>query len=441
MFRSPEREAFLRTALRSLRPGRARAALERELRGHMDDAAEAYRAQGLTPEEAEARAVASMGDPRALARQIRQAHRPAAPVGALALLAALGAASAVLQTASQGPGALASPLLALALGGALAAVLLYANGSARAQELLYVKNSGRALLEGDLSAGAKLARSGDYLLVRLTGPWGWWAWPALLALPLALGLRLCRTARRAPDPEGAAVAAACAAALLARTAAYALANLGWTATEPNLPVLRGRPRGGLRGARGRRAAAPLAPGGKRWYALSLRGVAPRGEERARMRRENELRILPVGPENRAACLGLRTAPGQEGFVESVEDCLREAQGYGAWRPVALLRGEEVVGFAMYGFFPMYKPAGRVWLDRLLIGAAHQGRGYGRAALGLLLARLRAEYGNRDVYLSVVAGNEAAARLYASFGFVRTGEKDIGGEEVYVRRAEEMLPPS
>ena len=141
-----------------------------------------------------------------------------------------------------------------------------------------------------------------------------------------------------------------------------------------------------------------------------------------MRRENELRILPVGPENRAACLGLRTAPGQEGFVESVEDCLREAQGYAAWRPVALMRGEEGVGFAMYGFFPMY-------------------RGYGRAALGLLLARLRAEYGNRDVYLSVVAGNEAAARLYASFGFVRTGEKDVGGEEVYVRRAEEILPPS
>ena len=284
MFRSPEREAFLRAALRSLRPGRARAVLERELRDHMDDAAEAYRAQGLPPEEAEARAVASMGDPRALARQIRRAHRPAAPVGALVLLAAMGAASAVLQTASQGPGALVSRLLALALGGALgaaalcldarraapllgglllaflaaaawtprisgsyppvdalaallapglgllagrlrlrrggaillgaaalgamalcaalgsragallsaaalagaalelgrrgawragrgaawavaaalvlggalAAVLLYANGSAPAQELLYVKNSVRALLEGDLSAGAKM---------------------------------------------------------------------------------------------------------------------------------------------------------------------------------------------------------------------------------------------------------------------------------------------
>lgn len=365
MFRSPEREAFLRAALRSLRPGRARAALECELRNHMDDAAEAYRAQGLPPEEAEARAVASMGDPKALARQIRQAHRPVAPVGALVLLAALALAGAAWQTALRGPDELPSRLLALALGGALgaaalrldarwaapllgglvaaflaaaaltprisgsyppvdalaallapglgllagrlrlrrggaillgaaalgamalcaalgsragallsaaalagaalelgrrgawragrgaawavaaalvlggalAAVLLYANGSAPAQELLYVKNSVRALLEGDLSAGAKMARSGDYLLARLTGQWGWWAWPALLALPLALGLRLCRTARRAPDPEGAAVAAACAAALLARTAAYALANLGWTATEPNLPVL------------------------------------------------------------------------------------------------------------------------------------------------------------------------------------------------------------
>lgn len=45
-------------------------------------------------------------------------------MGALVLLAAMGAASAVLQTASQGPGALASRLLALALGGALGAAAL-----------------------------------------------------------------------------------------------------------------------------------------------------------------------------------------------------------------------------------------------------------------------------------------------------------------------------
>lgn len=132
----------------------------------------------------------------------------AAALGAMALCAALELGRRGAWRA--GWSAAWAIAAALALGGALAAVLLYANGSAPAQELLYVKNSVRALLEGDLSAGAKMARSGDYLLARLTGQWGWWAWPALLALPLALGLRLCRTARRAPDPEGAAVAAACA---------------------------------------------------------------------------------------------------------------------------------------------------------------------------------------------------------------------------------------
>ena len=155
----------------------------------------------------------------------------------------------------------------------------------------------------------------------------------------------------------------------------------------------------------------------------------------------QLRLEPVTQENRLAVLSLRAGTGQEGFVETVSACLDEAAQRADWRPVAIYDGTAVVGFAMYGYFWESPPAGRVWLDRLLIGAAHQGRGYGRAALGLLLARLRAEYGNRDVYLSVVAGNEAAARLYASFGFVRTGEKDVGGEEVYVRRAEEMLPPS
>lgn len=57
---------------------------------------------------------------------------------------------------------------------------------------------------------------------------------ALAGAALELGRR---GAWRAGRGAAWAVAAACAAALLARTAAYALANLGWTATEPNLPVL------------------------------------------------------------------------------------------------------------------------------------------------------------------------------------------------------------
>ena len=74
------------------------------------------------------------------------------------------------------------------------------------------------------------------------------------------------------------------------------------------------------------------------------------------------------------------------------------------------------------------------VDRLLIDAARQGRGYGRAAVASLLARLAEEYGPRDIYLSVVDGNTAAARLYEAFGFVFTEERDVHGEHVMRRPA-------
>ena len=100
-------------------------------------------------------------------------------------------------------------------------------------------------------------------------------------------------------------------------------------------------------------------------------------------RRDDMELKAVGPENLEACLALQKAPGQEGFVESVAECLQEARQYGGWRPVAVEREGAVVGFAMYGYFPMYAPAGRVWLDRLLIDARWQGQGLGRAALRLL----------------------------------------------------------
>ena len=148
----------------------------------------------------------------------------------------------------------------------------------------------------------------------------------------------------------------------------------------------------------------------------------------------QLRLEPVTQENRLAVLSLRAGTGQEGFVETVSACLDEAAQRADWRPMAIYDGTAVVGFAMYGYFWEYPPAGRVWLDRLLIDAARQGRGYGRAAVASLLARLAEEYGPRDIYLSVVDGNTAAARLYEAFGFVFTEERDVHGEHVMRRPA-------
>lgn len=145
----------------------------------------------------------------------------------------------------------------------------------------------------------------------------------------------------------------------------------------------------------------------------------------------ELRFVPVDEKNRKQVTALRVAKGQEGFIETVEDCLKEADALPCWRPVGIYDGESLVGFAMYCQWNE-EPDERVWLDRFLIAGDRQGRGYGRAALALLLERLRREYGRRKIYLSVIPGNEAAERLYREFGFQYNGELDVHGERVMER---------
>ena len=73
----------------------------------------------------------------------------------------------------------------------------------------------------------------------------------------------------------------------------------------------------------------------------------------------KIRLEPVTVASRAAVERLETAPGQEGFVESVAECLAEADRRRCWRPVGVYDGDALIGFAMYGFFWEYLPFGRL----------------------------------------------------------------------------------
>lgn len=147
-----------------------------------------------------------------------------------------------------------------------------------------------------------------------------------------------------------------------------------------------------------------------------------------------LHFEPITRQNRLEALRLEVGEGQENFIEPVSQCLSEARRNLVWKPVAICDGNRVVGFAMYGYFWWeYFPYGRLWLDRLMIDAAFQGQGYGKAALAGLLKLLTGRYPNKDIYLSVFKGNDVAAGLYKEFGFRFNGEKDIHGEDVMVRR--------
>ena len=88
-----------------------------------------------------------------------------------------------------------------------------------------------------------------------------------------------------------------------------------------------------------------------------------------------LTIRPVTEQNREEILSLKVKHGQEHFIETTAQCLTEADKLSVWRPVGIYDKETLIGFAMYGLFLEYPPNGRVWLDRLLIGAPFQGKGY------------------------------------------------------------------
>ena len=87
----------------------------------------------------------------------------------------------------------------------------------------------------------------------------------------------------------------------------------------------------------------------------------------------------VNDENRKEVEGLTVFSEQAGFIESVNECLQEADELELWRPVGIYDSDTLIGFAMYGYFPEPTP-GQLWLDRLLIDKKYQGKGYGKQAV-------------------------------------------------------------
>ena len=84
-------EQYLRQVEEQIRWKRARTAVTRELRQHLEDQREACLAAGLSPEEAEAEAVRQMGDPVSVGQELNRLHRPRPQWGLMALTLALAA--------------------------------------------------------------------------------------------------------------------------------------------------------------------------------------------------------------------------------------------------------------------------------------------------------------------------------------------------------------
>ena len=123
-------------------------------------------------------------------------------------------------------------------------------------------------------------------------------------------------------------------------------------------------------------------------------------------------------------LDLQVTEGQRNFVAPNVRSIAECVPYPHLVPNAIFSGNDVVGFALYG---RDLDTGAYWIVRLMIDAAHQSKGFGKAATRTLIDKMKAQPGCTEIYLSFVPGNSPAEGLYRSVGFEPTGEVNESGE--------------
>ncbi len=87
---------------------------------------------------------------------------------------------------------------------------------------------------------------------------------------------------------------------------------------------------------------------------------------------------------------------------------------------AIYADEEPVGFMMLYDNPE-EPKYYLW--RLMIAGPHQGKGYGRRAVELLIDYVKSRPGGTELYVSCVEGEASPEEFYRSMGFQRTGEME------------------
>lgn len=140
----------------------------------------------------------------------------------------------------------------------------------------------------------------------------------------------------------------------------------------------------------------------------------------------QVSLRPITRETVWSIVDMKVAPEQERFVGPNSDSLHEA----LFAPEAWFRAiyadDTPVGFVMLGencnaHGPLSTPTGEYYLWRFMIAAEHQGRGYGRRALELLIASLEVRPEVTMLVTSCGTGEGSPRDFYRKLGFEETGE--------------------
>jgi RimJ/RimL family protein N-acetyltransferase len=129
-----------------------------------------------------------------------------------------------------------------------------------------------------------------------------------------------------------------------------------------------------------------------------------------------IELKPITRENWQEAARLVVAPDQQDFIEPNVWSIAESRFYEELTALAIVDRRTMVGFLMWGYSP---DDGRPWLYRFMIDHRSQGKGFGAAALQVLIRQLR-ESGLPELNVGYHRDNAVAERLYLNAGFQKCG---------------------
>jgi diamine N-acetyltransferase len=144
--------------------------------------------------------------------------------------------------------------------------------------------------------------------------------------------------------------------------------------------------------------------------------------------DGQVTLREITSDTVRAVTALSVAEPQRAFVAPNAVSLAEALfASEAWYR-AIYHAEELAGFVMLydeSLRPHPPPVPELWVWRLMVDSSCQGRGIGRAAMGLVIAHARHKRIASMLQLSFVPAPRSPENFYRSLGFRHTGRIQDG----------------
>ena len=141
-----------------------------------------------------------------------------------------------------------------------------------------------------------------------------------------------------------------------------------------------------------------------------------------------LHLETITKDNWIKAISLRVREDQEKFVASNAVSLAQLNFLNDFHAKGIYLGEEMIGFALYG---MDEDDHEYWIYRMMIDQKHQGKGYGKEAIKLVIddIKMLKEDRHKTITLSYEPTNEHAKRVYEKVGFKEIDGLMISDEQV------------